>query len=123
MSKTQALTPSRDAILKIARELKKKDKESYLDAEDKSYADLAQMPGWKNLKNFITKRKSILKPNLDLNSKNDSDFFKAYGMRSVIYDLVAGELDAVINRVEKSHEEVVKQRNTRAEKRKGSKKA
>ena len=108
---SEALTPSRSSLLQFARDIKKNEKaDKKLDGDDLALAELVQLPGWKVLKRLVENTKNNLKPNFDLEG-NDDDFFKSYGMRSVIYDIVSDQLNALVRRVENAEEIVAETRS------------
>lgn len=118
MADDSAITPSKDAILKIRRNLKEVDEEPYLDKEDKSYNEIAEMSGWKNLKEYMDRRLQAIKPKIALGqASSDDDFLKGYGIRSLIHQIVSDEYNAIIKRVEQSDEAVKEERTKREAKR------
>jgi len=110
MAGDSAVTPSRDAIMRIKRDLKSVDEEPHLDNEDKAYSEITDMNAWSFLKKFIERKKGSLKPTPNFKGMNDDDFFRNFGIRSLIYEIVSGELDSIIKRVEQSNEAVKEER-------------
>lgn len=113
MAGESAVTPNRSALLKFAREINRdKDDKSGIDKGDASLAELASLPGWGTLKEFIERRREALRPKFDFGDENsDDDIFKSYGMRSVVYDIVSGQLDLIIQKVEDAKKTVTEQRD------------
>lgn len=109
---TDAPTPSRSALLQFARDLKRKpEADKKLDTDDLQIAEMADMPGWKLIEQKIESMKRDLKPNFEFKGSDD-DFFKSYGMRSVIYDIVSDQLNEVLRRVENARDIVRETRDT-----------
>jgi hypothetical protein len=68
------------------------------------------MPGWKILVRIMDGIKDSLKPNFNIEGSDD-EFFKSYGMRSVVYDIVSDQMDTIINRVNNAKEVVTEARD------------
>ena len=105
-----ALTPTRSGLLQFARDMrraeaKEADGKKQLDDEDIALHELTTLPGWKVLKRLFDNRKNMLKPNFDIQGEDD-EFFKSYGMRSVVFDIVSDQLDSIVRRVEDAAETV-----------------
>ena len=101
---TDAPVSDRTALLQFAREMHSdREGDELLDSEDLSLYELTTLPGWKILKDLIESRKVALKPHFNIEG-NDDEFFKSYGMRSVIYDIVTSQLDDLVERVENARE-------------------
>jgi len=110
---SQAITPTRAALLQMARQLKgseEADAKKGIDYKDAHLHELKSMPGWKDLSGFIDRQAKALRPVYDFEGDNDDDFFKSYGMRSVVYDIVRTFADSIIAKVEDTYEEVEKRR-------------
>lgn len=110
MTDNQALAPTRSAILQMARDLKGVDQEDIkkgIDKDDSALADLAGLPGWKVIKQYILDKKKALKPNYDGIDKLDDDiFFRNLGLRTMVYDLISEQFDDIIDKVESTSQEV-----------------
>lgn len=104
---TDAPTPSRSGLLQFAREIHESEADRKIDLDDRYLYELTSMPGWKILKRLVETYKQELKPHFNIEG-NDDEFFKSYGMRSVVYDIVSDRLDSLVKRVEDA-EEVVKE--------------
>lgn len=108
----QAIHPGRDTLLNIAKTMKQaeideKSREAGNDPEDISLSNLVDMPGWKILKKYIQRTTEALKPQYDFNDKfDDDDFFRSFGMRSIIYDIIQSFSRQIINRVEDAREAI-----------------
>lgn len=107
---TEAITPTRAGLLQFARDIKRAEAEEAnkhlkLDNDDISLQELTTLPGWKVLLRLFENRKKMLKPQFDIKGTDD-DFFKSYGMRSVVYDIVSDQLDSIVRRVEDAREVV-----------------
>ena len=74
------------------------------DPGDASYHELAQMPGWANLKKYIERRKTALKSMVEIDLEKENLDLEEIGLRFMIVDLAIGELDEVIRQVERSSE-------------------
>lgn len=114
---TEAIHPQASTLLSVAKEMQQlkrseSDAKKGIDPEDAVLADLANMPGWRVLKNYILRIKEGLKPDYQglAESMKDGDFFQSYGMRTVIYDILAEQLDAVIEKVEGTEDVVTQER-------------
>jgi hypothetical protein len=107
---TDALTPARSALLQFARDLKRNEKtDKKLDKDDLELSELAEMPGWKVFTRIVESMKQNIKPTFNLEG-DDDDFFKSYGMRSVVYDIVSDQLNTLVKRVENARELVTESR-------------
>lgn len=110
MSDNQALTPTRSAILQMARDLKgvdEKDIKKGIDKDESALADLMGMPGWKVLKTYIKDKQQALKPNYQgIDTADDDSFFKNLGLRTMVYDLLSEQFDDIIAKVEETKAEV-----------------
>lgn len=111
---SQAIHPQRSALLKMQKEIRRaeeaeKNKKKGLDPIDISFQELADMPGWKQLKKYMERQLQALKPEFDFSEEmSDDDFFKSYGMRTMVHDILSDFINRLINRVEDAQKEVKK---------------
>lgn len=100
-----AVVPNNSA-LKFIREVREKQSNIEADPKDKALHQLSEMPGWKDLKEYINNLKESLKPELDMKADSDEDMFRSYGMRMILYELASEQLDNIIQRVEDASNEI-----------------
>jgi hypothetical protein len=106
---TDAITPSRSAILKLAKEGQEIEKK--IEHPDDIYLhELAQNDGWKVLKQHIERRIEALKPHFDFESSDDEMLLKSYGLKSLLYDIVSEQLNGVIKKVETTSDVISEQK-------------
>lgn len=101
---SDAPTPSRSALLQFARDIKRnQEADKGMDGDDLALAELCDMPGWKVLLRNVESIKQSLKPSFNIEGTDD-DFFKSYGMRSVVYDIVCDQLNTLVSKVHNANE-------------------
>jgi len=105
--KGNVVTPSKSAILGTVKQIRASEKTAKMEIDPKDAAlyQLAQMPGWEQLKKYIERRIESL-GEIDGMEKMD---LADIGMRYIMINLVKEELKNVINMVEVSSKFVEEQ--------------
>ena len=103
MPDTQAVAPNNADFLRFIKEMRK-DNEKKNTSVDDHISDLASTEGWKDLKEWMLKRKSRLLElkDFDLNGANYEEMGKLFYFAR----LVGEEVDAIIYKVETTHKVV-----------------
>ncbi len=103
MPDTQAVAPNNADFLRFIKEMRK-DNEKKNTSVDDHISDLASAEGWKDLKEWMLKRKSRLLElkDFDLNGANYEEMGKLFYFAR----LVGEEIDAIISKVETTHKVV-----------------
>ena len=103
MPDTQAVAPNNADFLRFIKEMRK-DNEKKNTSVDDHISELASTEGWKDLKEWMLKRKSRLLElkDFDLNGANYEEMGKLFYFAR----LVGEEIDAIISKVETTHKVV-----------------
>lgn len=103
MSDTQAIAPNNTEFLKFIKSIKDENKKSNANPDD-HISSLAETEGWKELKEWMLRKKSRLieLKGYDLNGANYEEMGKLFYFAK----LVGEEIDAIISKVENTHKVV-----------------
>lgn len=105
MSKDSAVLPER-SVHQVIMDLKRSNEppKQGLDGRDEKLAELAGMPGWKVLKEYIEAR--IREIGQMVSGKLGEDSLEAIGLKAILAELTRDELKAIITRVDRAKEVV-----------------
>ena len=100
MSESQAITPNNAEFLSFIKDMQK-DNRKKNETPDKHIADLAETQGWKELKEWMLRKKTRLLElkGYDLNGANYEEMGKLFYFAK----LVGEEIDSIITKVETTH--------------------
>lgn len=94
--------PTPNSIGAVLRDLKRHTNEGQATNKDDALAEIATMPGWKQLKEYIDARIAYLGDMV----KGDMTDLQAVGLKAIVSDLVKDELRGIVQKVEKTKEAV-----------------
>ena len=100
MLDTQAISPNNTDFLKFIKDIKKDNKKANSTVDD-HIASLAETEGWKDLKEWMLRKKARLieLKGYDLNGANYEEMGKLFYFARLVGD----EIDAIISKVENTH--------------------
>ena len=103
MPDTQAIAPNNLDFLSFIKDMRKESRKKNTNP-DKHISDLAETEGWKELKEWMLRKKSRLieLKGYDLNGANYEEMGKLFYFAK----LVGEEIDSIISKVESTHEVV-----------------
>ncbi len=103
MPDTQAIAPNNLDFLSFIKDTRKESRKKNTNP-DKHISDLAETEGWKELKEWMLRKKSRLieLKGYDLNGANYEEMGKLFYFAK----LVGEEIDSIISKVESTHEVV-----------------
>jgi len=103
MPENQALTPNNTDFLRFIKDMRKENKAKNSKADD-HISDLAETEGWKELKEWLLRKKTRLieLKGYDLDGANYEEMGKLFYFAK----LVGEEIDSIISKVETTHKVV-----------------